>query len=326
MYRFAAQVGILIPLLVMLLACTSTPTPDIQATVAVMVTRAMPTPAPTDTPVPTPDLQATAEAQAGKVQAGIQATVAAIPTVTPRPTYTLYPTHTPLATHTPYPTWTPGPTATPYPTNTPAATSTPYPTYTPRPVPTRRPTSTPPPPTARPTPTKAPDDWLATGNWYRDREYEQVMNARMKAEGLDENSRFATLDAVPGTWASKVFLTLACVADSRIVYLRPYTLSVPVEVDTYTIGIWDNSAESWKAGETRRYQDPVLTDDRASIYVNNQAQLSQILSIIQASAQRQNRHQVLSIGMYDADDTGTGLWGEFDVTGLEDAVAYLGCF
>ena len=327
------KLTLLLPIITLALtiACTSTPTPDIQATVAVMVTRAMPTTAPTDTPAPTPDLQSTAEAQAGKVQAGIQATVSAVPTATPHPTYTPlpsatpYPTLTPLPTYTPYPTWTPEPTATPYPTNTPKPTATPYPTYTP--VPTSRPTPTTR-PTARPTPTAVSDKWSSTGNWYRDRDREQALDAWMKAEGVDADARFATLDAVPGAWASDVFLTLGCIASIKVIYLNPYTYSVPTEVDTYTIGIWDNSAESWKEGEIRHYEDPILTDDGSSIYISNQAQVNQMFSIIQASIQQQNRHQALNVGIYDSDsdDDDISLWGELDATGLGDAIDYLGCF
>ena len=232
-----------------------------------------------------------------------------VPTYTPLPTYTLaptytpYPTHTPLATHTPYPTWTPYPTYTPYPTHTPVPTSTPLPTST-----------------------AMPDTWSATGNWYRDQERERIVNAVLKAEGFVQDTRIVNLDAVPGAVAD-VALSLACIVGKKAAYIMPYSLSVPVEVDTYAIGIWDTASESWKEGEVYFYKDPVLTDDGSGIYIFNQAQVRQMLSVLQKASQLQDRHQILNAGMYDSKDTGDiELWGEFDTAGLDDALAYLPCF
>ena len=113
------------------------PTPDIQATVAALVTQALPT------PEPTPDVEATAEAQLEKVYSGIEATIVAMPTLTPQPTYTPRPTFEPLPTYTPPPTATPYPTATPSPTYTPLPTYSPLATLSPYPTATMRPTYTP---------------------------------------------------------------------------------------------------------------------------------------------------------------------------------------
>ena len=122
------------------------PTPDIAATVEAAVAMAMPT----ATSTPPPDVEAT-------VAAGVQATVEAMrptSTPTPEPTWTPTITPTPTATHTPTPTstHTPTPTATytPTPTDTPVPTKTPTPT----PIPTSTPTITPTPTyTPAPTPT-----------------------------------------------------------------------------------------------------------------------------------------------------------------------------
>ena len=150
-----------LPLLLLFIACagqpaTSTPLPDIGATVEAAVADALPT----DTPTTPPDVDAT-------VTAGIAATIAADPTPspTPEPTQDLEATvearmaatavAMPTPTPTPEPTATPVPTPTPTPTATP--TPTPVPTSTPRPTATPRPTSTPTPrPTSTPTPTSPP--------------------------------------------------------------------------------------------------------------------------------------------------------------------------
>ena len=218
------------------------------------------------------------------------------------------------------------------PPRSPAATDsapTPYPTYTPLPTYTSPPTWTPLPTptlTPRPTPIAVSDDWSATGNWYRDRGREKTLNALLQAQGMRQDARSATLDAVPGAWASELSLSLACLAGIKAAYWSPYTFSVPMEVDTYAIGIWDNSTASWIEGEVRFYYDPVLTDDGAEIYISNQAQVNQMFSILQKAAQLQNRHQTMHAGMYDSNDDGIELWGEFDVTGLAAAAAYLPCF
>ena len=273
-----------------------------------------------------------------------RATATPYPTYTPLPTYTLPPTWTPLPTYTPLPTDTPlpTPTLTPRPTDTPLPTATPMPpvptptftpvpTATPTPVPpptfTPVPTPTPtPPPTASPTPTAVPDTWSSTGYWYRDSERESVLNAFLKTEGMKQDTRSVTLDAVPGTRASELSLSFACVAGVKIAYWSPYAFSVPSEVDTYVIGMWDASTASWVEGEVHFYYDPVLNDDGSEIYVYNRAQASQMFSMLQQAAQQQNPHQILSAGMFDSNEDGIELWGEFDVTGLDAAAAYLPCY
>ena len=163
--RVMKRLGILLLALAFALAvgCAGdnpTSTPNLQSTIEAAVSDALPTPAPTPTrdidatiaaavatalpsaiPVPTPDVDAT-------VEAGISATIAAMPTSTPTATSTLVPTPTP----TPLPTATPTPTPIPTPTPSPTPTATPTPTPTPRPTPTATP---------RPTPTKDPSEALS---------------------------------------------------------------------------------------------------------------------------------------------------------------------
>ena len=83
-----------------------TPTPNIPATVVAAMQGALPD------PTPTLDIPATVQAE---IRAGVQATIAALPTATPLPPYT--PTATPTAE--------PKPTPTPTPTLIPTATQTP---------------------------------------------------------------------------------------------------------------------------------------------------------------------------------------------------------
>ena len=349
MYRYAVPVVVLFALFVT--ACAAEPpTPDISATVAAMV-QDLPTrtPAPTYTPVPLQPTYTPAPSATPYPTLVALPTYTPLPTLQPLPTYTPLPTLQPLPTYTPLPTLQPLPTYTPLPalqplptytplpalqplpTYTPLPTLQPLPTYTPLPTPTATPVPTVTPvPTRRPTltatPTATPDDWSGTGAWYRDRELEEGVTAFVKAQGLDQDVRFATLDATPTALFNAISLTVGCIGGTKVAYFAPYTFSVPVEIDIYAIGIWDDSTGSWKEGELHYYSDPVLTDDGSAIYVVNQVQVSQIFSIIQNAVQLQNSHQVLNAGMYDEDDGGISLWGEFNPTGLDDAVAYLPCF
>ena len=229
------------------------------------------------------------------------------------------PSPTPPATATPEPTATPQPTATPYPTYTPAPTATPQPTYTPYPTYTPEPTDTP-----QPTPTS---EWVATGHWFRDREYELTLNAALAARGYDHETYVATLDSDPNSLASKVSLSLACILETRVMYLQPYSFLVPQDVDTYTVGIWDDATETFVAGAAHTYSDPVLTDDGSAIYIPNNAQINQIMAVIKKADQNQNPNRTLNAGMFTlSSDDDLSFWGVFDVMGLDDALRYLGCF
>ena len=146
MDRTFLAIGLLL-LALSLAACSQDPTPppptpDISSAVETAVAEALPT----ATSTPFPDIQAT-------VDAGVQATIIAQPTPSPIPAPIPAPTPRPLPTSTPTPTPTPAPTPTPTPT--PAPTPTPLPTPTPAPTPTPLPTPTPA-PTPIPTPTPLP--------------------------------------------------------------------------------------------------------------------------------------------------------------------------
>ena len=227
------------------------------------------------------------------------------------------------------------------PAPTPAATPTPRPTHTPFPSPTRNQaanapvyvnlvaTLTPAPtPTVRPyqQPTQTTNHWSETGNWYRDHEYENRVNAELKAQGYDQDASFASLDSVPDAWASQLHLTFGCVSGTKVAYFFPYSYLVPPEVDTYVIGIWDESADAWKDGDVHFYYDPILVDDGSGIFVANQAQVRQMFSIIQKAARQPNRNQALNAGMFADNDENIQFWGEFDVAGIQDVVEYLPCF
>ena len=244
----------------------------------------------------------------------------------PLPTYTPHPTHTPAPTWPPLPTYTPFPTLASLPTYTPYPTHTPYPTWTPvpPPSPTPRPTDV---PTPTPQPAPTPETWKGTGNWYRDTEYEIALRPILQAQGIDESGTFATLDADPDAWASDMSLTLGCLLSSRLIYLFPYSLSVASEVDTYVVGMWNDSTETWKDGEVHFYYNPVLTDDGSAIFIVNNAQIRQILDILRTADRNQNPKHAMNVGMYDStDEDGVEFWSEFDPAGLQDALEYLDCY
>ena len=266
-------------------------------------------PVPTLVPTPTPDIDAT-------VAAGIAEGMAAIPTATPYPTATLRPTYTPYPTHTRYPTATPLPTYTPYPT------ATPYPTYTPAPTATPEPTPT---PTPRPTATPPAPTWQGSGHWYRDTELEMSLDAvyRDIAPGIEYDERMATLDAGPeSTWAD-LSLTLGCVNDTPIGYLFPYTLVVPAGVDTYTVGIWDQTA-GVSVDHLGDY--PVtLTDDGSGLFITNRVVLRRIVNLLEQAASGLPEGQRLVAGMWESSADDGGLWTDFEPGGSRDALRYLGC-
>ena len=308
----------LLPLLAV--ACASEPppappTPDIEATVTAMV-EALPTQPPPPTlaalPTYTPAPSATPR-----------------PTLEPLPTYTPYPTLEPLATLEPLPTHTPLPTLEPLPTYTPYPTpTTPMPTATPTPRPTRSPTATPR-PTPRPTrtPTPEPSQWKPTGYWSQDLAYESVINEALKSEGFDGQARVATLDAMPTAWSADLSLSVGCIAGAGVVYLAPYTFVVPPSIDTYAVGMWNEETNEWVKDDLGWYKNPILTDDGSAIYIANQAQVRQIVRILEKANQNRNPDLVLNAGMFDSqNDDAEAMWGEFDPTGLQDALRYLSCF
>ena len=280
-----------------------------------------------------------------------QPTYTPYPTLEPLPTYTPNPTLEPLPTHTPFPSLSPLPTLAPLPTLVPLATLVPLPTYTPyptptlaptatpmleptptstpRPVPTRSPTATPRPtstprPTATPTPSR--DEWESSGDWYRDTDYELRINEALRAQNIPGKARVATLDAIPTAWSADLSLSVGCINEIGIAYLTPYSWEVSPLVDTYAVGMWDDEEDEWIDDDLGWYREPLLTDDGSAIYISNQAQVRQIVRILEAANRNRNPDLVLNAGMFAADnDNVDALWAEYDPDGLEDALDYLGC-
>ena len=114
----------LVLVIAVLAACQTTPSPDIQATVAAAVQTALPSESPTASPDVLTGAQVDVQAT---IAASVAATVQAIPTPTAKPVRDVSPT--PTQTQTPTPTSTPTPEATPTPF--PVDTATPIPTATP---------------------------------------------------------------------------------------------------------------------------------------------------------------------------------------------------
>ena len=261
-------------------------------------------------PPPTPDLQAT-----------VTAMVKDIPTQTP------YPTLTALSTYAPAPTYTRAAPATPYPTYTPAPAATPYPTYTPAPATT--PESTPmsaPHPTAMFSPTPPAPTWGSSGYWYRDTEFETTLDVVYQdiAPGIEYDVKLATLDASPKSAFSDLSLTLGCVNDTPVGYLLPYTLVVPAGVDTYTVGIWDQTTEMFV---DRLGDHPVaLNDDGSGVFITNRAVLLGISTLLEQAAAGLPEGQLLTAGMWESSTDDDGLWTEFESAGSREALRYLGCY
>ena len=93
------------------------------------------------------------------------------------------------------------------------------------------------------------------------------------------------------------------------------------------MGIWDDQAKEWLDEYYYQYDDPFITLDGGSIYIHNRIQVSQLLRLIKYANRERRTHLALNAGMYELDnDNQTGVWGEYDVSGFDDALAYLDCF
>ena len=218
----------------------------------------------------------------------------------------------------PMPTPTPRPATTPTPEPTVTTTPSPPPTPSPTPTVTQMPTAT---------PTMEPAQWESTGYWSRDTGHESAVNEVLESEGLDERAQIAVLDADPSAWAADLSLSLGCIGSIQAVYLAPYSSVVPASTDTYVVGIWDDEANSWVDSDLGWYLNPLITDDGVAIYVANQAQVRQIVSILETAAKNRTPGLVLNAGMFDSENAeATGLWGVFDPTGLDGVLDYLPCF
>ena len=277
------------------------------------------------TPPPTPDIPATVTAQ---VQTYLETapTVTPLPTQTPYPTYTPYPTPTEVLTATPYPTATPRPTYTPYPTSTATPTLTPTPVPTATPTPTPSPTATPAP---TPTPTLVPRVWEHTGYWYRDTDLEQVLVSILEVEAPWLNSsdiKIATLDAVSGSAAKYLLLSIGCLGSFQVGYIGTYEYEVPSWVTSYSFGFWNGNTGEWSQ-DVIEFYSPTLTDDGSSIYITNQSQLRQILGMLRTAAGPLPDGHFFLAGIWPPEGSEqSGLGSQFDPAGLEEVLGYLTCF
>ena len=121
-------------------------------------------------------------------------------------------------------------------------------------------------------------------------------------------------------------LSIGCIAGLGIAYLTPYSWEIPPSVDTYVVGMWNDKTDDWVEDDLGWYSSPILTDDGSAIYVSNQAQIRQIIRILEKADQNRNPDLVLTAGMFDSvNDDVLGLWGEFDPDGLKEVLQYLPC-
>ena len=196
----------------------------------------------------------------------------------------------------------------------------------PIPVPVLRPTFQPPPTYPLPLPVTPAVEWEGTGDWYRDHDYELGVNLALEAQGLNISASFATLDALESEQSGDLSLTLGCIGKVKTMYLTPYSLEVPSSMDTYGVGMWDYKAGGVATGTWAIYKNPALTDDGSAIYVSKNSQVRGIVDALWKSDANQDPDLVLNAAMYDSTTEYSGLWSDFDPTGLEDALDYLPCF
>ena len=153
------------------------------------------------------------------------------------------------------------------------------------------------------------------------------MNEALRSGGFEGQAKIVTLDAMPTGGRADLSLSLGCVAGVGVAYLTPYSYVIPPSADTYAVGIWDEKADGWVQSSLGWYKNPVLTDDGGAIYATNQAQLRQIIRILEEADRNRDPDLVLNVGIFDSkNDDVRGLWGEFDPAGLQNALQYLPCF
>ena len=230
---------------------------------------------------------------------------------------------------------TPVPAAVPTSTPVPAAvpTSTPVPTATPTstPVPTATPTSTPV-PTATPTGTM----WEGLRHWYRDRSFEDVLNASLVSRGLRGNAKIAALDSFPP--ANDFALSLGCLGAIRYVYLSPYQgrPALPETIYYIAFDLWDIVSGDWAEGMdflvyalheaySRASFSPVVTGDGLSVAFEDSAQVRDIRNAMQAAAGEDHWLLVVTIGAAEDDGGESDLVAQFDPAGLDEVLTYLTC-
>lgn len=191
-------------------------------------------------------------------------------------------------------------------------------------------------PTPMPTATATPDPistWQGTGYWYRDSEREKGILDVMEAvqPGGEYGAKVATVDADPTHRWSALGLSLICVSESPGAwtpagYLIPYSLAVPDEATTYSIGIWDGPNSKWIEDIPERQVQ--TTEDGHAVVIYSRAILRQVVSMLARSEQGLPEGQVMFAGIRvrggDVNE-GNDLMSTFDAAGLEDALDYIGC-
>ena len=267
------------------------------------------------TPAATPNVKAT-------VSAKVQTQLAVVLTLEPLPTYTPYPTATPYPVAAPLPTYTHVPpqflVATPKPFSLPTLPPFSLPTLPPVSLLTLPPIFIP--------PTPAPSQWRGTGNWYRDASHELAINKKAVSMGFSDKAKVAALDAITPGSERDVRLSLGCIGITRVMYVTPYSFKVPPPMDALTVGIWDYGTDAWVEDEVWHYRNVVTVEAGIGVFISSNAQVRQILSTLRKADQNREADLVFSVGLYDSTEGTEGLWGEFDPTGLEDALDYLPCF
>ena len=264
------------------------------------------TPTSESTNTETPDIAATVEAgivATQEVDSSIRATIEAQVAQT-----LAAPTSTPIPQPAQRPTL--APTAIPTPTTVPTATST---------------------KTLAPTPTAILTTAVPKliGDWYRNADWEHSLTEVMKEihPNTAYDIRVVTLDATPDSVDQDLAFSLGCIGSTQVAYLSPYSGETLEYVDTLVFGIWDDVDSEYLVDHEHFYSNPVLTDDGSSIYINNNAQLRQIITTLTRATEGMEPSQSLISGMWEQDkDDDFGLWSEFDSAGIGDALRYLGCF
>ena len=156
---------------------------------------------------------------------------------------------------------------------------------------------------------------------------EDIMLEIMREERMPGNAKVVILHAEPTSQYSAVYLSLVCLGETAAVYLVPYEEDqVPAWVDSFSIGMWDIQ-KGWIDGTKFTYRNPSITEDGAGIYVYNRVQLRQILSTLAVARRNLNPNRGFLAGMFSGQNTDIkGLWGQYDVVGIDEALAYVGCF
>ena len=107
-------------------------------------------------------------------------------------------------------------------------------------------------------------------------------------------------------------------------WLTPYTFIVSADIDTFAFGIWDLGSE--KFVDDIPNQPAVRTDDGSALYISNRVVLSGMTRLLREAASGLPRGQALTAGMWASGVGDSGMWGDFNADGLQDALDYLGCF